>query len=442
MVNTWNQCQVMATFNLSRSTSGYETGIGRGMGFRDSNQDVLGFVHLLPDRARQRLLDIAATQLSDGTCYHQYQPLTKKGNADAGSGFNDDPLWLVLSTCAYLRETGDATILGERIGFADQPGSQTPCSSISRSRSPTRAQPRPARPAADRPRRLERLPQPQLFFLAAQRVVPDHGQRGPGRCRRVRHDRRPVPLRRARPRRAYRWLKRDADAARLDGYRAEMLEVIETQAWDGGWYTRAFDAEAGRWVRRLPRGKIYIESQAWCVLGGAGPEQRPRPQGARRRRPPPLPPRPRLRPAVAGLLHLPSRTRRGLQLSAGLQGERRGVFPQQHLDSHRLDALRRGRESARVLPDICPAAKADHDVYRSEPYVYAQMTASHLSPTPGEAKNSWLTGTAAWSFVVASQYILGIQPDYDGLRSIRACRRNGRASRCGASSAGWSTPSR
>ena len=124
MVNTWNQCQVMATFNLSRSTSGYETGIGRGMGFRDSTQDLLGFVHLLPARARQRLLDIAATQLADGTCYHQYQPLTKKCNAEAGSGFNDDPLWLILATCAYLRETGDATILDEPIGYADRPGSR------------------------------------------------------------------------------------------------------------------------------------------------------------------------------------------------------------------------------------------------------------------------------------------------------------------------------
>ena len=124
MVNTWNQVQCMATFNLSRSTSGYETGIGRGMGYRDSNQDILGFVHLLPARARQRILDIASTQLSDGTCFHQYQPLTKKGNADIGGGFNDDPLWLILSTCAYIRETGDTAILDEPCGYADKPGSK------------------------------------------------------------------------------------------------------------------------------------------------------------------------------------------------------------------------------------------------------------------------------------------------------------------------------
>ena len=109
MANVWNQYQCMATFNMSSSASMYESGIGRGMGFRDSNQDLLGFVHMIPSRARQRILDIAATQLSDGTCYHQYQPLTKKGNAEVGGDFYDDHLWLVLSTCAYIKESGDTS---------------------------------------------------------------------------------------------------------------------------------------------------------------------------------------------------------------------------------------------------------------------------------------------------------------------------------------------
>ena len=123
MGNTWNQYQCVVTFNLSRSASFYETGIGRGMGFRDSNQDILGFAHLLPGRARQRILELAATQLADGTCFHQYQPLTKQGNADIGGDFYDDHLWLVLSTCGYLRETGDTSILDEPVGYADTPGS-------------------------------------------------------------------------------------------------------------------------------------------------------------------------------------------------------------------------------------------------------------------------------------------------------------------------------
>lgn len=107
MVNIWNQYQCMVTFNMSRSASYFESGTGRGMGFRDSCQDLLGFVHLIPERARTRILDIAATQMEDGSAYHQYQPLTKRGNLDIGSGFNDDPLWLIAAVAAYLKETGE-----------------------------------------------------------------------------------------------------------------------------------------------------------------------------------------------------------------------------------------------------------------------------------------------------------------------------------------------
>ncbi|MBR1876009.1 MAG: hypothetical protein IJ805_02755 [Lachnospiraceae bacterium] len=117
MVNIWNQYQCMVTFNMSRSASYYESGIGRGMGFRDSCQDLLGFVHLIPDRARERIIDIASTQFEDGSAYHQYQPLTKKGNSDIGSGFNDDPLWLIAGTSAYIRETGDTSILDEKVPY-------------------------------------------------------------------------------------------------------------------------------------------------------------------------------------------------------------------------------------------------------------------------------------------------------------------------------------
>src|SRR4030042_3380815 len=124
MVNTWNVCQLMAVFNFSRSASYFESGIGRGMGFRDSNQDLLGFMHLMPDRARQRILDLAATQLPTGGAYHQYQPLTKRGNNDVGSGFNDDPLWLVLAVAAYVKESGDANILEEAVPYDNVPGSE------------------------------------------------------------------------------------------------------------------------------------------------------------------------------------------------------------------------------------------------------------------------------------------------------------------------------
>ncbi len=124
MVNIWNQYQCMITFCMSRSASFFESGIGRGMGFRDSNQDLVGFVHQIPTRARQRIIDIASTQFPDGGCYHQYQPLTKRGNNDIGGGFNDDPCWLIFGSVAYIKETGDFSILAEQVPFDNQPGTK------------------------------------------------------------------------------------------------------------------------------------------------------------------------------------------------------------------------------------------------------------------------------------------------------------------------------
>ena len=175
MVNLWNAYQCMVTFNLSRSASYFESGVGRGMGFRDSTQDLLGFVHMIPARARERILDLAATQLESGGAFHQYQPLTKRGNDAVGSGFNDDPLWLILGVAAYLKETGDVSILDEPVVYENRPGSEQPLyDHLQRSLRYTLERLGTARPAADRPRRLERLSQPQLLLRHAGRVLPDH----------------------------------------------------------------------------------------------------------------------------------------------------------------------------------------------------------------------------------------------------------------------------
>ena len=106
MVNTWNQYQCMVTFLMARSASFFESGIGRGIGFRDTSQDLLGCMHQVPERARQRLFDVASTQRADGGAWHQYQPLTKRGNADVGDGFNDDPLWLILGVAGLPQGNG------------------------------------------------------------------------------------------------------------------------------------------------------------------------------------------------------------------------------------------------------------------------------------------------------------------------------------------------
>lgn len=418
MVNTWNQAQVMATFNLSRSTSGYETGIGRGMGYRDSNQDVLGFVHLLPDRARQRILDIAATQLSDGTCYHQYQPLTKKGNADAGSGFNDDPLWLILSTCAYIRETGDTAILDEQIGCADKPGSKdTLLDHLELSIAYTLRHRGPhGLPLIGRADWNDCLnlncfsDQPnESFQTTANKGKGDVAESVmiAGLFLYATRDLSAL----------YRFMSRENDAKRIDGHYATMLETIETQAWDGAWYTRAFDSFSQPvGSKSCEEGKIYIESQAWCVLGGAGQSN------GRAKKALAAVEKYLYKPGLGCALQYPPYSTYHLELgevSSYPPGykENAGVFSHNNTWIHiGWTMFGDGDRALDYYLSICPSAKKDHDVYRSEPYVYAQMTASQFSPTPGEGKNSWLTGTAAWSFVVASQYILGIRPDFAGLR--------------------------
>ena len=417
MLNSWNQYQCMTTFNLSRSASLYETGIGRGMGFRDSNQDLLGFVHLIPDRARQRILDLAATQLADGTCYHQYQPLTKQGNAEIGGDFYDDHLWLILSTCAYVKETGDTSILEAPVGYADRPGSRDDLlhhleTSIRYTLENRGAHSLPLIGHAD---------WNDCLNLNCFSTEPDESFQTTGDVEGSAAESVMIAglfLYASRELAAlYRHLGRPADQARLQRAHDEMLAAVEEHAWDGDWYLRAFDAQ-GRAVGSHEReeGQIFVESQGWCVLGGAG-------AGNGRARKALESVHERLYTENGVLLHQPAFTRYYPELgeiSSYPPGykENASVFCHAHTW---IDLawclLGEGDRAMEYYLSICPAEKEDRiETYRNEPYVYSQMIAGRDAAVPGEARNSWLTGTAAWSFVVAAQGILGVQPDYDGLR--------------------------
>lgn len=417
MANVWNQVQTMATFNLSRSASMYESGIGRGMGYRDSNQDLLGFVHMIPDRARERILDIARTQISSGLCFHQYQPLTKRGNADIGGDFYDDHLWLILSTCAYLKETGDKSILYEKIGYADTPDSghdllhhlETSIRYTLENRGPHRL---PLIGHADWNDCLNLncfSTEPNESFQTAGDVAGSTAESVMIAGLFLYAAKEMEGL--------YSHLKQPADAERLGKNYQEMLEAVEEHAWDGEWYRRAYDAE-GRPVgsQQCEEGKIYIESQGWCIMGGAGQDNG------------------RARQALESvhehlftphgvILQQPAYSEYHLELGevssypAGYK-ENAGIFAHNNVWIHiAWTMMGEGDRAFEYYLSINPAAKEDKiDTYRSEPYVYAQMTAGRDAATFGEAKNSWLTGTAAWSFVVISQAILGLKPEYNGLR--------------------------
>lgn len=425
MVNTWNQYQCMATFNLSRSASMYETGIGRGMGYRDSNQDILGFVHIIPERARQRILDIASTQLSDGTCYHQYQPLTKKGNAEIGGDFYDDHLWLILSTAAYIKETGDFGILEAAAGYADKPGStdnllhhlETSIRYTLTHRGPHglplighadwndclnlncfSTEPNESfQTAGDvKGSKAESVMIAGLFLYAAREMAS-----------------------------LYTAMSRPADATRMQKSYDDMLQTIEQHAWDGQWYRRAYDAK-GQPVgsQQCEEGKIYIESQGWCVLGGAG-------EGNGRARQAMESVHKHLYKPNGVVLQQPAYSTYHVELGEvtsyppGVK-ENAGIFCHNNTWIHLAWCLLgEGDRAMEYYLSICPSAKQEQiDVYRSEPYVYAQMIAGPDAPVSGEAKNSWLTGTAAWTFVAISQGILGIRPEYTGLRVDPCIPRN------------------
>ncbi len=417
MVNTWNAYQCMVTFNLSRSASLFESGIGRGMGFRDSNQDLLGFVHMIPGRARDRILDLAATQLPTGGAYHQYQPLTKRGNDAVGTGFNDDPLWLVLAVGAYLKETGDQGILEEPVAYDNVSGTETPlyehlqrCIEYTLQRTGPHGLPligradwndclnlnsdseTPGESFQTAPYRetgvAESVFIAGLFVLAAGDMAQIAARRGDAG---------------------------EADRCRVAA--TSMRRAVDEHGWDGDWFRRAYE-RTGAAVGSAgnAEGRIFVEPQGMCVMAGIGLEdgRAERALGAVREH---------LATPHGIMLHQPAYTRfrAGLgEITSYPPGykENGGIFC--HTNPWVMIAetiLGHGDAAVDYYLRTCPSARETiSELHRCEPYVHAQMIAGRDAPSYGEAKNSWLTGTAAWNFVAVTQWILGVRPEHEGLR--------------------------
>ena len=420
MVNIWNPYQCMVTFNMSRSASSFESGIGRGMGFRDSSQDLLGFVHQIPERARERILDIAATQFRDGGCYHQFQPLTKKGNNDIGGGFNDDPLWLIAGTAAYIKETGDFAILDADTPYDCNPDDSgtllehleasfnhvvenlgphglpligradwNDCLNLNCfSDTPDESFQTFSNPDAPDDRVAESVLIAGMFVSIGPELI-------------------------ALEKRLGHTDKAEAQQKAVDAMRASVL----SQGWDGEWFVRAYDA-LGHKVgsRECEDGKIFIESQGYCVMAGIGLDDGKAEQALES-------------------VHKYLETEHGIVL---LQP----AYKEYHLELGEVSSYPPGyKENAGIFchnnpwiiaaetvvghgdrafdlySRIAPAWREEiSDLHKLEPYCYSQMIAGKDAKNFGQAKNSWLTGTAAWNFYVISNYILGVKPDWDGLR--------------------------
>ena len=416
MVNVWHQYQCMVTFNMSRSASYFESGIGRGMGFRDSCQDLLGFVHLIPDRARQRILDIASTQFEDGSAYHQYQPLTKKGNADIGSGFNDDPLWLIAGTAAYIKETGDYSILDEITPYDNDASKATDfMEHLRRSFNYTVNHLGPhGLPLIGRADWNDCLnlncfseepgesfqtfgpsegPNAESVFIAGMFVK--YGKDYAAICR-------------------HRGLEEEAKEA--EKQIEKMEQTVLDAGWDGEWYLRAYDHYKHKiGSKECEEGKIFIEPQGFCVIAEIGLKDGyclKAMESVEKH----------LDTKYGIVLLQPCYTKYHVELGEitsypGGYKENAGIFCHNNpWISIAETVVGRGNRAWQVYTRTCPAYIEDiSEIHRTEPYVYSQMIAGKDAPNFGEAKNSWLTGTAAWTFLNVSQYILGIRPDYNGL---------------------------
>ena len=421
MVNIWNQYQCMVTFNMSRSASYYESGIGRGMGFRDSCQDLLGFVHLIPERARERILDIAATQFIDGSAYHQYQPLTKKGNSDIGSGFNDDPLWLIAGTDAYIRETGDFSILDEAVPFDNDVSLAAPLMEhlhrsfdyIVNHKGPH------GLPLIGRADWNDCLnlncfsahpgesfqtfgpsegPVAESVFIAAMFVK--YGNAYAKLCRLTGNT---------------------SEATRAEKEVDKIYDAILKDGWDGKWFLRAYDAHGQKvGSHECEEGQIYIETQGFCPLAGVGVKE-----GLAKEALDSV--KEQLDTKYGIVLLQPAYTRYHLELGEitsyppGYK-ENAGIFCHNNpWVSISETVIGRGDRAFEIYQKTCPAYVEEFsEIHRTEPYVYSQMIAGRDAAFFGEAKNSWLTGTAAWTFVNISQHILGLLPTHEGL-SVNPC---------------------
>lgn len=421
MVNTWHQYQCMVTFNMSRSASYYESGIGRGMGFRDSCQDLLGFVHLIPDRARERIIDIASTQFPDGSAYHQYQPLTKKGNSDIGSGFNDDPLWLIACTSAYIRETGDTSILDVRVPFDCDEGTSAPLMEhLKRSFNYTLTHKGPhLLPLIGRADWNDCLnlncfsahpgesfqtfgpsegPVAESVFIAGMFVK--YGEEYAQLCELTGN-------------------QEEADRARQEVL--AMYDAVLKDGWDGEWFLRAYDAYGQKvGSKECEEGQIFIEPQGFCVLAGIGIKE-----GLAEKALDAV--KEKLDTQYGIMILQPAYTRYHLELGEVTSyppgyKENAGIFCHNNpWVSIAETAIGRGNRAFEIYRKTCPAYLEEiSEIHRTEPYAYSQMIAGRDAKTHGEAKNSWLTGTAAWTFVNISQYILGVYPTHRGL-SISPC---------------------
>jgi len=411
MLNIHNPRQCFTTKTWSRYLSYYQLGLGaRGIGIRDSSQDVLAVVAALPEDARAFLKILLSFQKRDGSAMHQFNPLTMEGsegdsleNEDRPHYYSDDHLWSILGVTAYLKETGDFAFLDEIIPFYDKDKNGAALESatllehlkrgLGFTQKDTGQHGLPLLGFADwndtinLPTGAESLFTTHLYgrasnefcdlleFMGKQALAGSYRQ-------------------------AYQTLKTKVEAA----------------AWDGGWYVMYFDHDGTPLgSQKNKKGQIHLNGQSWAVMSGFAAPERAR----------------KAMDAVYSKLN----TKYGIKLSApGYNGfdpkvggvttyppgakENGGIFL--HPNPWAMIAesiLGNGERAFEYYSQINPAGKNDQiELYESEPYVYPQNILGDEHPQFGLARNAWLSGTASWCYQAGTQYILGLRAEYNGLR--------------------------
>jgi cellobiose phosphorylase len=403
MVNVWNQYQCRTTFDWSRYVSLYETGIGRGIGFRDCNQDSLGVVHALPKRVRQRILDLAKNQFEDGHVYHLYFPLTGEGGfphyvKEKMKFFSDDHLWLIISVCEYIKETGDVSILDEKVKFVEG-SSASLYEHLKRSINFT----------------LNHIGKHGLPLLGTADWNDPLSLPGPNNAAESVFTAMLLHKALLELTELCREYKQKEDAQKFASTADKIKTHVNEIAWDGEWYIRAFD-DSGNPVgsSSCKEGKIYLNVQSWAVISQVAPKERAIQcmNSAKKH----------LDTQYGLMLLAPAYSRYYPEigdLTSYVPGLKENASIWSHANAWAILAeciLGRGEQAYEYYRKLAPTTKNKiAEIHQTEPYVYAQTIAGKDHPNFGMARNSWLTGTASWMMKVATNWILGLRPQYHGL---------------------------
>jgi cellobiose phosphorylase len=406
MLNVHHPKQCYITKNWSRYLSSYQLGLGaRGLGMRDSSQDLLGVMSHMPEEASLLMRDLLAIHRPDGAAMHQFYPSTKEANEgdsrempDRPDFYGDDHLWVLVSLATYIKETGNTAILDEVIPFYTK-SSQSKESGTVREHieralnftcTHTGAHGLPLLGFADwndtvnLPTGSESIFNASLYGVALLEMID-----------------------------LFTYLGETETADRYRGWWEKMKEVVNKEAWDGEWFVRYYDNNGNPvGSHKNDKGKIYVNGQSWPVMAGFATEEHAS----------------KALESVFNKLN----TENGIKVSwPGYDGfdpdkggittyppgakENGGIFLHTNPWVMIAEAMRgNGNRAFQYYQQINPAEK-DIDIYELEPYCYAQNILSDEHPQSGLARNSWLSGTAAWTYRAATWYILGVRPGFEGL---------------------------